>query len=236
MRPAGRRFAWRWLRRPRCSWSSPAGASPERRCGGRLAVRLGFLGFIAVLAVVVRRRWLASSPAERDALLERIVREYPDSFRGRLVQGERRQHERIGEPFELEFTDAITGRPVSMKALRGKVVVVDFWATWCGPCVGEIPEMKRLYTEYHDKGVEFIGVSHDLPEEDGGLEALKAFVAREQIPWPQYYQGHDNQRRRDGFTDRRFLGIVGHQRHPHGLPHRREGKLYSTEAVAGSTR
>ena len=49
-------------------------------------------------------------------------------------------------------------------------MVVDFWATWCGPCVGEIPEMKRLYTEYHDKGVEFLGVSHDLPEEDGGLE------------------------------------------------------------------
>ena len=44
-----------------------------------------------------------------------------------------------------------------MKNLKGKVVVVDFWATWCGPCVAEMPHMKQLYAEYHDKGVEFIG-------------------------------------------------------------------------------
>ena len=53
---------------------------------------------------------------------------------------------------------------------------------------GHIPTMKRLYAEYHDKGVEFIGVSLDHPEEHGGLEALKAFVAKEQIRWPQYYE------------------------------------------------
>ena len=76
-----------------------------------------------------------------------------------------------------------------MKGLRGKVVVVDFWATWCGPCVGEIPEMQRIYAEYHDKGVEFIGVSHDLPEEDGGLEALKAFVAKQADPLAAVFPG-----------------------------------------------
>jgi hypothetical protein len=50
--------------------------------------------------------------------------------------------------------------------------------------------MKRLYTEYHGNDVEFIGVSPDVPEENGGLEALKAFVAKEQVPWPQYLDSH----------------------------------------------
>ncbi len=192
-------------------------------------VRLSVLGTIAVLALYCGidacRIYL-----ERSALLERIVREYPDSFRGRMVQGQRRQQSRLGEPFDLEFCDAITGRPVSMKALRGKVVVVDFWATWCGPCVGDIPEMKRLYAEYHHKGVEFIGVSHDLPEEDGGLQALKAFVAREQIPWPQYYQGHDNGAIETGSPTNDFSESWGIDGIPTVFLIDAEGKLYSTEA------
>ncbi len=191
--------------------------------------RLSILTTIVVLAVffgidaclVVR---------ERDALRERIVREYPDSLRGRMVQGERRQQERLGQPFELEFNDAITGRPVSMKTLRGKVVVVNFWATWCGPCVGEIPEMKRLYAQYHDKGVEFIGVSLDHPEEDGGLDALKEFVAKEQIPWPQYYQGHDNAAVTTGSPTNDFSEFWGISGVPTVFIIDAEGKLYSTEA------
>jgi hypothetical protein len=49
--------------------------------------------------------------------------------------------------------------------------------------------MKKFYAEYKEKGVEFIGVSLDLPKEDGGLDELKEFVAKNEIPWPQYYQG-----------------------------------------------
>jgi len=194
------------------------------------AVRLGIVGFIVVLALscavdgcLIARR--------QDALRDRVVREYPDSLRGRLVQGERRQRERIGEPFELGFVDAISGRPISMKALRGKVVVVDFWATWCGPCVGEIPELKRLYAEYHDKGVEFIGVSHDLPEEDGGLEELKEFVARQKITWPQFYQALDNSRwARTGSARNAFSDSWGISGIPTVFLIDAEGKLYSTEA------
>ena len=186
-------------------------------------VKLGILGFCAILALclvvdsglILRRR---------DKLRKRIIREYPDSFWGRMVQGELRQHERVGEPFELEFTDAISGRRVSMKDLRGQVVVVDFWATWCGPCVAEIPEMLRIYAEYHDQGVEFIGVSHDVPEADGGLEALKKLREGTADPLAAILRGTRQQGRRDGNTDQRLLGILGDQRNPHGLPHRRPGQ------------
>jgi thiol-disulfide isomerase/thioredoxin len=123
------------------------------------------------------------------ALIDRIMKDYPDSDAARMAAGANRQATAVGKPFELEFNDATTGKHIAMKDLKGKVVVVDFWATWCGPCVAEMPEMKRIYSEYKDKGVEFIGVSLDQPEKEGGLDALKEFVKTNEIPWPQYYQG-----------------------------------------------
>jgi len=123
------------------------------------------------------------------AVARRILADYPDSFAAKQIEGEKRRTAAIGKPFELSFTEAVTGKPVSISDLKGKVVVVDFWATWCGPCVGEMPNMKKMYAEFKPQGVEFIGVSLDQPEDQGGLKALKEFVAKEQIEWPQYYQG-----------------------------------------------
>jgi thiol-disulfide isomerase/thioredoxin len=98
--------------------------------------------------------------------------------------------ERVGQPFELSFNDAITGAPISVQALKGKIVVINFWASWCRPCLDELPKKKALYEKVHGHGVEFIGVSLDLPEKKHGLERLKKCVAANQIPWPQYYQGN----------------------------------------------
>jgi thiol-disulfide isomerase/thioredoxin len=132
---------------------------------------------------------MTSDPAQQAALDRRIVEKYPDSTAAKSSKGRLRQTDAIGKPFELSFTDAISGKEISMKDLKGKVVVIDFWATWCGPCVGEMPHMKELYAQYHPKGVEFIGVSLDQPKEEGGLDALKKFVAENDIKWPQYFQG-----------------------------------------------
>ncbi len=90
----------------------------------------------------------------------------------------------IGKPVEIKFT-AADGREVDLAKLKGKVVLVDFWATWCGPCVAEIPHVKEAYEKYHDKGFEIIGISFDGPDKDKMLK----FVKDQGMPWPQYHDG-----------------------------------------------
>lgn len=119
----------------------------------------------------------------------KLIKAYPNHDRARYAGGKVRRIEDIGKTLEFEFDDAITGEHVSMKDLRGKVVVLDFWATWCGPCIAELPHLKELYDRYHDAGLEIISVSKDRPVERGGFDALKEFVAKNRISWYQYYDG-----------------------------------------------
>jgi len=155
-------------------------------------------------------------------LFKRLAKDYPDSQMAKMVAGNLKRLEAVGKPFDLEFTDAVKGTEVSMKGLKGKVVVVDFWATWCGPCVQEMPNMKKLYAEYKPKGVEFIGVSLDQPKEEGGLDKLKKYVADNEIGWPQYYQGKGWQSE--------FSQSWGINSIPAVFIVDAEGKLYSVEA------
>ncbi len=109
--------------------------------------------------------------------------------------------ELTSKPLEMAFT-AVDGRPVDLKALRGKVVLIDFWATWCGPCIAELPNIKQVYAAYHDKGFEIVGIALEnarLTPKDSSEQAaakhvtakkvLTDFTTKENMPWPQYYDG-----------------------------------------------
>lgn len=78
----------------------------------------------------------------------------------------------------------LAGEPLSVGKFKGKVVLVDFWATWCGPCVGELPNVLAAYHKYHSKGFEIIGVSLDKDE-----NTLKNFIKEKGMVWPQYFDG-----------------------------------------------
>lgn len=91
----------------------------------------------------------------------------------------------IGKPLALKYT-GVMGKPVNLADYKGKVVLIDFWATWCGPCQEEVPHLVATYQKYHDKGFAILGVSLDSDK-----AALLKFTKTHNMTWPQYFDGGD---------------------------------------------
>lgn len=89
------------------------------------------------------------------------------------------------EPLEFEFT-AMDGKRVDLVSLRGRVVLIVFWATWCRPCIEEFPVLRSVYASYHRRGLEMIGVSLDRAED---RQKVLEMIRRERLVWPQCFDG-----------------------------------------------
>lgn len=91
--------------------------------------------------------------------------------------------ELMSKPLELSFK-SVDGREVDFAKMRGKVVLVDFWATWCGPCMAEVPNVVSAYKKLNEKGFEIVGIS--LDDDEG---KLKKVVADKEMSWPHHFDG-----------------------------------------------
>jgi thiol-disulfide isomerase/thioredoxin len=98
-----------------------------------------------------------------------------------LLEGINRRLNLPGNQMELsgKFLD---GTELDWNAYRGKVVLVDYWATWCGPCRAEVPNVLANYLKYHDKGFDVIGISLDEKRSDA-----EDYVKQTNIPWPSLF-------------------------------------------------
>ena len=112
----------------------------------------------------------------------------------------------VGQPMELSGKTE-TGEDFDWNQYAGKVVLVDFWATHCAPCLAEIPNLKRVYEQFHDAGFEVVGVNLDF---DPG-KAIR-FIEKEQLPWVTVLSEEDGSNpnaERYGVQAIPFVALVG---------------------------
>jgi thiol-disulfide isomerase/thioredoxin len=137
-----------------------------------------------------------NDPEKAAEALQQIKRDMPETQTGQRVDA---TLDLLKKPLEAEpirhtlvegtqFPDFdekdLAGKPLSLANYKGKVVLVDFWATWCAPCVRELPNTLKVYQKYHDQGFEIVGISLDDDQPQ-----LEKFLKENNITWSQYFDG-----------------------------------------------
>jgi len=130
------------------------------------------------------------------ALVKQLKRDFPETKAGQgadqMLEALQKQEETKkvqrslveGSKFPDFDEKDVTGKPISVANYKGKVVLIDFWATWCGPCVAELPNVLKAYEKHHSKGFEIIGISLDQDQ-----TKLTTFTKQKNMTWQQFFDG-----------------------------------------------
>ncbi|HKP85804.1 MAG TPA: TlpA disulfide reductase family protein, partial [Blastocatellia bacterium] len=138
--------------------------------------------------VAALKSYLEADPDANDAAQVRAI-----------IANPKMTGERFALPFKVTSTE---GTELSLDKFKGKVVLLDFWASWCGPCREDTPEVRRIWKKYSGDQFVILGISLDM-----NRNAFESYIRQEEMTWPQYYDGRgwDNQ--------------VSRLYNVHGIPH-----------------
>lgn len=125
----------------------------------------------------------------------------------------------IGKAFDHFEETGFDDKPLKSADYKGKVVFIDFWATWCGPCVEEMPNVIAQYNKHKDNGFDVIGISLDDETQDGA-NRMREYIAKNKMPWRQFYDG------------KKWQNKLAQKYQVKGIPHTilldKEGKVLAT--------
>ena len=136
------------------------------------------------------------------------------------LQSDARRLGLVGNTIEIKGK-TIKGKNFDVADWKGKIVLVDFWATWCGPCREELPNVKKLYAKYHEKGFEVVGISLDDDQ-----ASLNEFLSSEKIGWTTLFDATSEEQGWNNPLARRY-GISGI---PSAILVDKEGKVITLNA------
>ena len=165
--------------------------------GGSYSDRNGsveFNGFVLDLKTVTldQIKWVGIERLTQDSLRDVVA---PAAFEKLKEAGVNAlPFPRLGERYEFELT-AIGGKKISSRDLQGKVVLLDFWAKWCMPCMEKMPKLKEAYQKLHKDGFEVVGLNHDR-----SIEEAKRTIAQLELPWPNVFAPPDKDQMALWFT------------------------------------
>lgn len=158
-------------------------------------------------------QYLKDHPAGR---FSKIFRELKESFEMQAAMEKNAANVAEGKPAPDFTAKTIDGDTIKLSDLKGKVVLLDFWATWCAPCIAELPTLVEMHKTHADKDFVMIGISADHDE-----ETLVEFVKSKEVKWKQIYDGEA----KEG-TPRYVYGVNSF---PTMVLIGRDGKIASTE-------